>query len=135
MLWGFTRDVYFTLLPHPGGGGIRMALEWGVAQEWKSEAEEILRLSDNIKKMNVWGRRLGILYDPVVYYIWRWEAKGWGVWRAENHSDTNLILFPILVPQTCMEDCHNRICGIIIMKTSKGAYKKLPHHKNVAWEL
>ena len=51
---------------------------------------------------------------------------------AENHSDTNLILFPILVPQTCMEGCHNRICGIRIMKTSKGAYKKLPQHKNVA---
>ena len=55
-----------------------------------------------------------------------------GVFGGLKIIDTNLILFPILVPQMCMEGCHNRICGIRIMKTSKGAFKKMPQYKNVA---
>ena len=47
-----------------------------------------------------------------------------GVFGGLKIIDTNLILFPILVPQICIKGCHNRICGIRIMKTSKRALKK-----------
>ena len=51
-----------------------------------------------------------------------------GVFGGLKIIDTNLILFPILVPQMCIKGCHNRICGIRIMKTSKGALKKSCHN-------
>ena len=66
-------------------------------------------------------------YMTLLCTIYEDEKLKAGVFGGLKIIDTNLILFFILVPQMCIKGCHNRICGIRIMKTFKRALKKSCH--------
>ena len=75
------RDVYFTLFPPPGGGGIRMAKNRGVAREWDSEAvgRGVFKTFSCGKKMYDLGRRLRSFKAQMWHKCGSYKAKWWGV--------------------------------------------------------